>query len=309
MRLPVTTLRPDKYGYTNISRNVIQGSEFRNVPIVGSATTNSNHVTGGRVPSISREKQTDGGNGTPRTGPIVLPFIRNLYGRGQGAFCGDSSVVPVLGAEGFIVGSAVGIDNFDESLGISKIDLSTNIFKDSDPLKKDMLEDTGGGIIQSVIEDSARRTYLGIEGGTDWIYLLQFFGLARALVKTITDPLPVVRSKLYLETATVEGGIGLSAVEGDYFKAINLGYPLTSTVEGYTLNLVFLVQIGGINAKGDKALYKGVFLREYDEDGVIVAPGDEINPADYATQELYEAALKTAKHTLKPTWDYTRAHG
>ena len=66
---------------------------------------------------------------------------------------------------------------------------------------------------------------------------------------------------------------------------------------------------GGITAEGDEVLYKGIFLREYDGDGVIVAAGSEINPADYATQELYDAALVAAGHTLKATWDYTRAHG
>jgi len=65
----------------------------------------------------------------------------------------------------------------------------------------------------------------------------------------------------------------------------------------------------GFEVLGDKVLYKGIFLREYDEDGVIVAAGSEINPADYATQELYDAALVAAGHTLKATWDYTRAHG
>jgi len=66
---------------------------------------------------------------------------------------------------------------------------------------------------------------------------------------------------------------------------------------------------GGLTAEGDEVLYKGIFLREYDGDGVIVAAGSEINPADYATQELYDAALVAAGHTLKATWDYTRAHG
>ena len=67
--------------------------------------------------------------------------------------------------------------------------------------------------------------------------------------------------------------------------------------------------VSGINAKGDQVLYKGIFLREYDADGVIVAAGSDINPSDYATQELYDAALTAAGHTLKATWDYTRAHG
>lgn len=63
---------------------------------------------------------------------------------------------------------------------------------------------------------------------------------------------------------------------------------------------------GGISAEGDEVLYKGIFLREYDENGTIVAAGSEINPADYATQALYEAALTAAGHTLKPTWDWLR---
>jgi hypothetical protein len=54
-------------------------------------------------------------------------------------------------------------------------------------------------------------------------------------------------------------------------------------------------------------LNKGIFLREYNENDVIVAPGSEINPADYSTQALYEAALAAAGHTLKWTADWTRA--
>lgn len=65
---------------------------------------------------------------------------------------------------------------------------------------------------------------------------------------------------------------------------------------------------GGFTPLDDQVLYKGVFLREYDAAGVIVAPGSEINPASYATQALYEAALVAAGHTLKPTWDWVRAH-
>ena len=64
---------------------------------------------------------------------------------------------------------------------------------------------------------------------------------------------------------------------------------------------------GGINAKGDKVLYKGIFLREYNENGTIVAAGSEINPASYSTQALYEAALTAAGHTLKYTNDWMRA--
>ena len=77
---------------------------------------------------------------------------------------------------------------------------------------------------------------------------------------------------------------------------------------------------GGLSAKGDQVLYKGVFLREYvdavpagpegDPPAVpesIVAPGDEINPADYDTVANYTAALTTAGHSLKATWDWERA--
>jgi len=63
----------------------------------------------------------------------------------------------------------------------------------------------------------------------------------------------------------------------------------------------------GFNVKGDKVLYKGVFLREYDEDGVVVTPGSEINPADYTTQTDYEAALTAAGHTLRMTYDWMRS--
>lgn len=64
--------------------------------------------------------------------------------------------------------------------------------------------------------------------------------------------------------------------------------------------------VSGLTARGNKVVYFGVFLREYDEDGVIVAPGSEIERKNYATQAEYEAALATAKHTLRPTWDVAR---
>lgn len=48
--------------------------------------------------------------------------------------------------------------------------------------------------------------------------------------------------------------------------------------------------------KGTETLYKVIVLREYDENGVLVAVGSETTP------------LPTG-HTLKPTWDWVRAHG
>jgi hypothetical protein len=71
-------------------------------------------------------------------------------------------------------------------------------------------------------------------------------------------------------------------------------------------SVYFGTVVSGLSAKGDKVLYKGVFLREYDAAGVIVAAGSDINPADYATQALYEAALTAAGHSLKATWDWMR---
>ena len=59
--------------------------------------------------------------------------------------------------------------------------------------------------------------------------------------------------------------------------------------------------------KGTPVLYKIPVLREYDADGNIVAPGSEINPSDYASQDLYEAALTAEGHDLEPTWDWMRA--
>lgn len=59
-------------------------------------------------------------------------------------------------------------------------------------------------------------------------------------------------------------------------------------------------------ALGDKQVFKVVALREYDEDGVIVAPAASLNPSDYADHDAYEAALAAAGHSLKPTWDFLR---
>lgn len=299
MRFPVTTLRPDKYGKTNVTRSVIHGIEYREMPIENSATTSSKHFTRGGLPERAREKLSEGGQGVPKDGPIVLPFLRHLFGRNQGAFCGDSSVLPVVGAKEIAVGTAVCVTGCDSNLNIPSVDKASVAYADAN--KRVMLEEGGLGIVQSVIEDTGRRTYLGLNEAETDIYLFQYFGLARALVKA--SPVPAVRAKLYLETNT--DTIGLTTTDTGYFIGINLGKAIPVD-EGYTSNLIFIMQTSGINAKGDKVLNKGVFLREYDENGVIVAPGSEINPALYATQAAYEAALTAAKHTLKPTWDWPR---
>lgn len=62
-----------------------------------------------------------------------------------------------------------------------------------------------------------------------------------------------------------------------------------------------------LSIKGIKVLYKGAFLREYDENGDLVAVGDEFDPSDYADQETYENALENAGHTLRLTYDWMRS--
>jgi hypothetical protein len=51
----------------------------------------------------------------------------------------------------------------------------------------------------------------------------------------------------------------------------------------------------GFAVRGTKTLFMVIALREYDEDGDLVAIGSESSP------------LATG-HTLEPTWDWTRAH-
>ena len=51
--------------------------------------------------------------------------------------------------------------------------------------------------------------------------------------------------------------------------------------------------VAGISARGTKTLYYGLFLREYDSDGNLVAIGDEVTPLP-------------AGHTLKLTYDVGR---
>jgi len=74
---------------------------------------------------------------------------------------------------------------------------------------------------------------------------------------------------------------------GDTLKLVS-GYPVGSDKAGWMPDIG-----GGFEVEGDQALYKGVFLREYDADGVIVSPGSEIG-------------TEGTGHTLKPTWDYMR---
>lgn len=62
-----------------------------------------------------------------------------------------------------------------------------------------------------------------------------------------------------------------------------------------------------LEIKGDMVLFKGVFLREYDENGTIVAAGSEINPASFSSLDAYKAALTAAGHVLKLTYDWMRA--
>jgi hypothetical protein len=56
-----------------------------------------------------------------------------------------------------------------------------------------------------------------------------------------------------------------------------------------------MAQRPGFRVIGSRVLYKTILLREYDEDGLIVAPGDETDP------------LPTG-HTLDWTIDWIRAH-
>lgn len=48
--------------------------------------------------------------------------------------------------------------------------------------------------------------------------------------------------------------------------------------------------------RGSETLYAVIALREYDEDGVLVAVGSESSPL-------------ASGHSLQATWDWVRAHG
>lgn len=55
----------------------------------------------------------------------------------------------------------------------------------------------------------------------------------------------------------------------------------------------------GFTVEGTKSLYKVVALREYDENGALIAVGSE---------STYNGGSLAAGHTLKPTWDWERLH-
>lgn len=51
--------------------------------------------------------------------------------------------------------------------------------------------------------------------------------------------------------------------------------------------------------QGTRTLYKGIFLREYDETGSLIAAGSETGTTE---DDIAEG------HTLQETWDYPRVH-
>lgn len=52
---------------------------------------------------------------------------------------------------------------------------------------------------------------------------------------------------------------------------------------------------GGLRVLGVRKLYQGIFIREYDETGTLVAAGTESDPL-------------ATDHGLVATWDYPRVH-
>lgn len=120
---------------------------------------------------------------------------------------------------------------------------------------------------------------------------------ARAIAK---DELPQEFANLAVTKDNISGDVlrlNQSATAGQasqaYWGAIGPGIP-DGTEEAP--NLVWkdgawtAGTISGLEVEGDQVLYKGIFLREYDADGVIVAPGSEIG----------------SPNTLKATWDVAR---
>lgn len=131
--------------------------------------------------------------------------------------------------------------------------------------------------------------------------------VAQADVTVADNDYVYVRRTIADDTMLVVAGASVPADDATY-KYYRL-YQFTVTGDDsdpvvYTATLKFALRPfdieaggggGGLTVEGDQVLYKGVFLREYDEEGVIVEVGEEIG-------------TEGTGHTLKPTWDLTRAH-
>jgi hypothetical protein len=127
--------------------------------------------------------------------------------------------------------------------------------------------------------------------------------VAQADVVVANDNYVYVRRTIADDTMLVVAGASVPA-DDDTYKYYRL-YQFSVTGEGEAAVAAMKFALrpfdieagggGGLTVEGDQVLYKGVFLREYDEEGVIVEVGEEIG-------------TEGTGHTLKPTWDLTRAH-
>ncbi len=137
--------------------------------------------------------------------------------------------------------------------------------------------------------------------------------VAQADVVVANDNYVYVRRTIADDTMLVVAAASVPADDATYKYYRLYQFSVTGEGEAATAAMKFELRPfdieaggGGLTVENDQVLYKGVFLREYDAEGVIVEIGDELNPADYGDQAEYEAALAEIEHTLKPTWDYMR---
>lgn len=171
--------------------------------------------------------------------------------------------------------------------------------QDTNPLTRGEVQGLINSLVESIVKNFAQK------GAVDKV--ARSVELAKNELKRslLSDP-NIKRQMLAWATEAVPPSLrGLDADPtrklGDTLKLVS-GYPVGSDKAVWRSD----ISGGGLSAEGGQVLYKGVFLREYNAAGVIVAAGSDINPANYATLALYQAALTAAGHTLKPTWDWTR---
>jgi hypothetical protein len=123
--------------------------------------------------------------------------------------------------------------------------------------------------------------------------------VAQANVTVANDGYVYVRRTIANDTMLVATAASVPADNATYRYYRLYQFTVTGTAPNQVAALKFALRpfdIDGFVVKGAQTLYMGVFLREYTELGVIVAPGSEVTPLP-------------AGHTLQATWDWTRIHG
>lgn len=236
---PILTLQPDSAGRLNVSRYALRGRELvREALSSGSCTADRPLAGAGRMPYLARDRVVPNKTETAaaasglnsfREGPTVLPFVRHLLGQGQGAFCGDCTIYPAISAETILPYDVVRITGINSKLGVPTISLTGTAY--------------AYAVCRGVIEDSARRTYVGNTSpdASGTLYCIQLFGLCDVYVSDSIATVPSFGDALYVS--------GRKAVQSsDDFLGTCFGLPRSVTLPDGTSRVIcqmYMMSSGG----------------------------------------------------------------